>query len=71
MPAMIEKKIEIENFQETLKGSRFDLDYSIDAVVKLSNSDDTFDVSGILWYSLASILSLIRVLYSLSKIVSI
>lgn len=43
MPSMIEKKIEIENFQETLKGTRFDLDYSIDAVVKLSKSDQTFD----------------------------
>lgn len=40
---MIEKKIEMENFQETLKGTRFDLDYSIDAVVKLSKSDQTFD----------------------------
>jgi hypothetical protein len=62
MPAMIEKKIEIENFQETLKGSRFDLDYSIDAVVKLSNSDDTFDVSGIFWFLLASFLTFFRFL---------
>ena len=44
MPSMIDKRIEMEKFQETLKGTKFDLDYSIEAVVKLARSDTTFDV---------------------------
>ena len=35
----------MESFQTNLKGTRFDLDYSIDAVVKLAKSDEKFDVN--------------------------
>lgn len=45
IPNMIEKRKEMDDFQATLKGTRFDLDYSIEAVVKLARSDATFDVS--------------------------
>ena len=39
----------MESFQSKLKGTRFDLDYSIDAVVKLAKSDETFDVCRLLY----------------------
>jgi hypothetical protein len=45
IPTLIEKKNETETFQNNIKGARFDLDYSIEAVVKMSNADKTFDVN--------------------------
>ena len=44
VPAMIEKNADLEGFQSRLKGSSFDLDYSLDAIVKMSRADTNFEV---------------------------
>jgi hypothetical protein len=41
---LIEKNVEFENFQEKTKGNIFDLEYSIEAVNKISNADGNLDV---------------------------
>jgi hypothetical protein len=41
---LIDKKADVENFQAKIKGATFDLDYSIDAVAKMANTDKTFEV---------------------------
>lgn len=45
MPNIIEKNKELETFKAKLKGSSFDLDYSLDAIVKMSRADTTFEVN--------------------------
>lgn len=45
MPNVIEKTKELETFKAKLKGSSFDLDYSLDAIVKMSRADATFEVN--------------------------
>lgn len=44
IPTLIEKKTEIDSFGVGVKGSTFDLDYSIEAVKKLTDADPALQV---------------------------
>ena len=44
IPIIIDKKAEIDSFESSIKGSKFDLEYSIDAVSKLKEADPAFEV---------------------------
>ena len=44
VPMVIDKNNELEEFKNRLKGSSFDLDYSLDAIVKMSRADTNFEV---------------------------
>ncbi len=50
VPAMIDKNTELVGFKNKLKGSSFDLDYSLDAIVKMSRADTTFEVCYFMFY---------------------
>jgi hypothetical protein len=42
---MIQKRIELENLHERTNGLIFDVEYSVDAVKALGNSDEHFNVN--------------------------
>jgi hypothetical protein len=44
MPTLLDRTTEMEKFQEDTKGHIFDLEYSIEAVNRISKADATLDV---------------------------
>jgi hypothetical protein len=44
VPQIIEKTNELDSFKAKVQGSSFDLDYSLDAIIKMSRADTTFEV---------------------------
>ncbi|CAF1096414.1 unnamed protein product [Adineta steineri] len=43
LPTMIQKRIELENLHDRMNGLIFDVEYSVDAVKSLGNSDEHFN----------------------------
>jgi len=46
---MVQKRIELENLHERMNGLIFDIEYGVDAVKSLGNSDEHFNVKQILF----------------------
>ncbi len=52
---MVQKRIELENLHERMNGLIFDIEYGVDAVKSLGNSDEHFNVKQILFVDWLSI----------------
>jgi hypothetical protein len=46
---MVQKRIELENLHDRMNGLIFDVEYSVDAVKSLGNSDEHFNVRLSFW----------------------
>ena len=44
VPSLVQRTNDLVNFRNKLQGSSFDLDYSLDAIVKMSRADTTLEV---------------------------
>ena len=44
LPTLIQKRTDLENLHERMNGLIFDVEYSVDAVKTLGNSDEHFNV---------------------------
>jgi hypothetical protein len=44
---MVQKRIELENLHDRMNGLKFDVEYGVEAVKSLRNSDEHFNVKSI------------------------